>query len=277
MNKISIVIPTCNRPQLLSRCLDSLDPKIQCICNHEYEIIVSDDSNNNKTQDLINKSYKNILCIKGPQKGPAANRNNGAKYARGEWLIFLDDDCIADKNLLKVYINSIKIEKCLVFEGAIHPLDEINSDLSECPINIDGGNFWSANIMISRGLFFKINGFDENFKFAAFEDMDLKLRIEEDNKIIFLPESIVYHPVRILSFYSKIKKELNIIEAWIYYVRKHIDKLNYENKFIYLKTQYKIHLKNFCLNFFNFRFKNTIYYFLVLIYFIPYSVVKIYR
>ena len=42
------------------------------------------------------------------QTGPAGNRNAGVKRAIGEWIIFLDDDCVAQGGFLEAYANAIR-------------------------------------------------------------------------------------------------------------------------------------------------------------------------
>jgi glycosyltransferase involved in cell wall biosynthesis len=111
--------------------------------------------------------------VEGPKKGPAANRNKGAQTAKGKWLVFIDDDCLPDKELLLEYEKSIESNPAVkAFEGAIFPdnWELLKKDMAECPINIHGGYFWSANVCINKEIFFKINGFDEDFILAAQED-----------------------------------------------------------------------------------------------------------
>src|SRR5208337_3741588 len=92
--KVSVVIPTCNRLDLLARCLDSLDPKQQGVASDRYEIVVTDDAHEKPAENLIETSYPAVHWVQGPARGPAANRNCGAKASRGEWVAFIDDDCV---------------------------------------------------------------------------------------------------------------------------------------------------------------------------------------
>ncbi len=99
----SVIIPTCNRVEQLNKCLALLKPDIQLINSEIYEVIVSDDSKDDSTMMLIQQKFERVKYINGPKRGPAANRNNGAKHAKGEWLIFIDDDCIPEPGLLKAF------------------------------------------------------------------------------------------------------------------------------------------------------------------------------
>ena len=98
MSKLfSLVVPTCNRPSILQKCLLSII-NAQDFDRLVSDVIITDDSTSNETRELLTEAFNgyNILYINGPRKGPAANRNNGAKLAKATWLIFLDDDIIID-------------------------------------------------------------------------------------------------------------------------------------------------------------------------------------
>src|SRR5260221_10177556 len=104
---ISVIIPTCNRNDLLGKCLEKLQYGIQNLSMDEYEVIVSDDGIGNAAKEFIATSFPWAKWVEGPKRGPAANRNNGAKHAEGEWLVFVDDDVIPDNLLLQNYLKSI--------------------------------------------------------------------------------------------------------------------------------------------------------------------------
>lgn len=196
---ISVIIPTCNRLNLLRKCVESIVTQIffQELTD-KVEVIVADDSSNRETEVYIKSiSHTFVSYVKGPEKGPAANRNNAAIQSSGEWLVFIDDDCIPDDMLLNVYLNNIcKALYNQVFEGAVYPDRAYVSPLEHAPVNIEGGNLWSCNFCVSRKLFFSIGGFDEHFKYPHLEDVDLKERLLEKGKVDFLKDAKVIHPVR---------------------------------------------------------------------------------
>ena len=66
---ISVIIPTCNRNELLGKCLDKLAPSVQS-CHTVYEVIVTDDSKENVAQQLIQTKYPWVAWTEGPKKGP---------------------------------------------------------------------------------------------------------------------------------------------------------------------------------------------------------------
>ena len=189
---VAIVIPTRNRHESLKRCLSRL---IQYAGAHpECSIIVSDDGNALETREALVGELACVQVVQGPRRGPAANRNCGAAHATAELLIFLDDDCIPDQDLIAAYRDAaLKNPGIGVFEGRISAEGEASSFADYVPANETGGYLWSCNFAIRRELFVKINGFDDRFPFAAVEDVDLRLRVKRYSSILFLPEARVRH------------------------------------------------------------------------------------
>lgn len=87
---VSVVIPAYNEATYIDRLLAALAKQEF----KDFEVIVSDAQSKDGTAEVID-SFKGKLKIKfveAPPKGPAFGRNQGAKYASGEWLLFLDAD-----------------------------------------------------------------------------------------------------------------------------------------------------------------------------------------
>lgn len=215
----SIIIPTCNRNELLIKCLEALRPTIQKIPIEEYEVIVSDDSASNIAKELIDSNYSWIKWVEGPKKGPAANRNKGAKMAKADWLIFLDDDVIPDSTLLFSYKSGVfQHHEVLVLEGKTYSEKRSKQWDEAAPINLTGGNLWSCNFGIKKQYFFFIGMFDENFLYPNLEDNDLKFRIDSDGKRIpFIESASVFHPYRKVASARKLSR---YHESWLYYNKK---------------------------------------------------------
>ena len=89
----SVVIPCFERPDdlVIVKSINSENQKTLS----EYEVIVSDDSRSDSCRKVIENEFSEVSWGKGKQTGPAGNRNAGVKRAIGEWIIFLDDDCVA--------------------------------------------------------------------------------------------------------------------------------------------------------------------------------------
>jgi glycosyltransferase involved in cell wall biosynthesis len=102
--EVSVVIPAYNEATYIDRLLDALTR--QDFDN--FEVIVSDAQSKDGTKEVV-ESFEdklNIKFVEAPPKGPAFGRNQGAKAARGDWLLFLDaDDDIDDPLFIKVLLD----------------------------------------------------------------------------------------------------------------------------------------------------------------------------
>jgi GT2 family glycosyltransferase len=220
----SVIIPTCHRNDLLAKCLDCLAPGKQTLAAENYEVIVTDDGSKSTAREMMEKNYPWAKWIEGPRRGPAANRNNGAKHAQGEWLVFTDDDCLPDADFISSYWNAAMKNDAPVLEGKTSPCGERTRVDMECPANEHGGYLWSCNFAIRKNLFFELDGFDTNFPGPAMEDVDLRTRLlKAQKKIQFIPRALVLHPWRLkkgfyfLRLYGKSRS---------YFIAKHPETAN---------------------------------------------------
>jgi GT2 family glycosyltransferase len=193
---ISVIVPTFERNDLLEKCLESL--KLQSAEKVLYEVVVTDDGKKHTAAEMIRSTYPWVRWVEGPHRGPAANRNNGASHARGQWLIFTDDDCIPEKSWIQEFYRAIcGNPETKVFEGRTICKAGIRSPLETAPVNETGGLLWSCNLGVKASFFSKLNGFDTSFPFAHMEDVDFRERIKkEQTKVLFVREALVDHPPR---------------------------------------------------------------------------------
>jgi GT2 family glycosyltransferase len=193
--RFSIVIPTCNRPETLAACLSRLAPGAQTGADANYEVIVTDDGDSTAAQMLVRDAFPWARWTRGPRRGPAANRNHGASLAHGEWLVFTDDDCLPDPGWLAAFAEAVPERDAL--EGRTVAPGPRSHPLDFSPINEHGGCFWACNIALRRTRFAAVGGFDERFPFAAMEDIDLRLRLQQAGlEPLFVPRACIVHPWR---------------------------------------------------------------------------------
>jgi GT2 family glycosyltransferase len=235
----SVIIPTYHRNDSLAKCLDCLEPGVQTLPPEHYEVIVTDDGSQTTAEEMLRERYPWAKWVAGPRKGPAANRNNGAKYAQGEWLVFTDDDCLPDPQWLEAYVNAIAADSsCLVFEGRTY-VDRPRSTLAETsPVNESGGYLWSCNFAIQKQLFESLAGFDERFPYADMEDVELRLRLLAiGHRFSFLKLASVCHPWRYKGGWTKFKQHR---ESTLLYLSIHPKEATHINSIYYLRYVYRL-------------------------------------
>lgn len=89
----SIITPTYNRPDKLADCLESLSR--QDYPHDRFEVIVIDDGSDTPLQPVVTSflDQLDLTLLKQTNAGPAAARNTGVEKAKGDFLVFIDDDC----------------------------------------------------------------------------------------------------------------------------------------------------------------------------------------
>ena len=177
---LSIIIPTLNEEKLLPILLSSI--KKQGFKN--YEIIVADAGSKDNTLKLA-KKYDCRIVFGGL---PAVGRNNGAKIARGDYLLFLDADVILPKDFLRIAIDEFENKSLDISSYRIIPLSSRKIDFILHGIV----NFYflitqrfyphapGFCILTKKDLHNVIKGFNEKIKLA--EDHDYVNRASRSGK-----------------------------------------------------------------------------------------------
>lgn len=162
--KLSIIIPTLNEEKNILILLNSI--KKQSF--KDYEIIVADNKSKDKTRSIAKKFKCKIVDGGLPPKA----RNNGAKKARGDYLLFLDADVILKSNFLKDTINEMQKRNLDIATTYIEPItDKFFIRLSHHFFDIWMFLLQKIDphapgfcIFTKKSIFKKINGFDETIK-----------------------------------------------------------------------------------------------------------------
>jgi GT2 family glycosyltransferase len=189
---VFIIIPTRGRPEPLRQCLRQLFPYVSA--HPECTIVVSDDGDAAGTEAALAAEFPGVRVVQGPRRGPAANRNCGAAHSSGDLLIFLDDDCRPEPNLVAEYQQAAAANSGgAVFEGRISAEGNATGFGDVAPVNETGGHLWSCNFAVRRSLFQSVGGFDERFPFPAVEDMDFYFRVAAESPVQFVPGARVFH------------------------------------------------------------------------------------
>ena len=220
---ISVVTPTFNRKEELAHLFNSmkkqtLDPKF-------FEMIISDDGSTDGTgeyvKNLENKFQFNLSYVSQENLGPGFARNNGVKNSKGELIVFIDSDCEADSNWLKIIFNAYKKNEFDAFGGPDEARDnflpiQIAINFSMTSFLTTGGirghnknmisKFFprSHNMGVKKTLFEKIGGFGS---LRHGQDIELSNRIINEQAVVkLLDNAIVYHRRRttLLKFFRQV-------------------------------------------------------------------------
>ena len=221
--KISVIIPTWKRVDILKEVIESL--LIQDYPKNDFEIIICDSESKDGTDELI-KSYQennadfNIRLINSSINAQSIKRNDGAKSAKSDILIFLDDDVIPSKNLLNEYYNAHKNSKNVVFIGLslfsnkraeksnfLRYRNNRAKKIISINDKISPENFVSMNFSIKKNDFIKIGMFDPIFTNYGGEDHDFPIRMKKMGfNSRFCPGAISEHREPTSTLFGRMKK-----------------------------------------------------------------------
>ena len=100
MPKVSVIVPVYNVEKYLKKCLDSLVAQTL----DDIEIIIVNDGSTDDSEKIIKEyetKYDNITYLKKENGGLSDARNFGLKYAKGEYVAFLDSDDFVENSIYK--------------------------------------------------------------------------------------------------------------------------------------------------------------------------------
>lgn len=93
----SLCICTRNRPEDLRRALASVRASTMPV----HQLIVSDDSTDYATRDMMRDEFPDVTYLEGPRRGLCANRNRALSAATGTHVLFIDDDATLGETFLQ--------------------------------------------------------------------------------------------------------------------------------------------------------------------------------
>lgn len=206
--RYSFVIPVYNRPDETDELLESLAQQTL----RDFEVLVVEDGSQITCQQVVQKhaAQMPIKYFCKPNSGPGQTRNYGAERSQGEYLIFLDSDCVLPPGYLEAVEKELSASPCDAFGGPdrSHPsFTPVQKAISYSMTSffttggIRGGKkkldkFYprSFNMGISASLYRKLGGFS---KMRFGEDIDLSIRIFQSGaRCRLFPQAWVWHKRR---------------------------------------------------------------------------------
>jgi GT2 family glycosyltransferase len=235
--RVSVVVPTYRRPELLGRCLSAL--AAQTLPPEDYEVLIADDASDTTTRRQVEDFAAGVKCavryvpVTGTH-GPAAARNAGWRAARAPILAFTDDDTVPDPGWLTAGAGALERDAALaaVTGQVIVPLPANPTDYQRNEAGLEGAEFVTANCFCRRDILEELGGFDERFTAAWREDSDLHFRLlGRGAKLMKVPAAVVVHPVRPAPWGISLRMQRkSLFDALLYkkhpaLYRKHIRRL----------------------------------------------------
>lgn len=220
--KFSVIICTYNREKYISGSLRSICE--QDFLDTDFELLVIDNNSPDKTAEVckaFEKEYKhiNLRYYLEENQGISYARNRGIAEAKGEFIVFVDDDETIEKDYLsklKVFLEgNSQVELCGV---PVYPVYEGEKPkwLSHFTLRLITGYYYKGNTVsvlkakdypgtghaiIKKDLFDKYGNFNTDLgrkgnSLLGAEDKDMFLRLIQNNIICYyFPDIAIYHHI----------------------------------------------------------------------------------
>ncbi|MEY3051469.1 MAG: hypothetical protein RLY31_1254 [Bacteroidota bacterium] len=214
--KVSVVIPTFNRPESLHRCLEAF--RKQTLPAGQWEVVVVNDGGSDiRTVVEPFRSDFSLTCLMQTNAGPASARNHGAKQARGQLLAFTDDDCTPRPDWLERIVATVNEHTLLGGKVLNHLRHDPYAEASQLLIdylyrsfeNTSDQFFTSNNLALRRVDFEALGGFDTTFPTSAGEDREFCVRARKKGLRLVFRENVRvchHHRFDFAAFYRMHRK-----------------------------------------------------------------------
>lgn len=217
--RYSLIAPTFSRPDEVYEFLESLTHQQYS----DFEVIIADGSPHDDVKPVVNLfvGKLNLIYIYEKYLPVSDARNRAAEVANGDWLIFLDSDCIIPEYYLQRVDKFIELNKVELFGGpdkaheSFTPTQKAISYAMTSILTTGGirgkekhvGVFHPRgfNMGIKKQAFLEVNGYATDFRCG--EDIELSMRLlEKGKKSALIPEAFVYHKRRtdFLKFFKQV-------------------------------------------------------------------------
>ncbi|MEG2428591.1 MAG: glycosyltransferase [Clostridium sp.] len=213
MPKVSIIIPVYNQIQYTYLCLASILEHTQDV---SYEIIIADDVSTDATEHLSEFAENITICRNKENQGFLKNCNQAARAAKGQFIMFLNNDTQVTERWLSALVELIESNPDMGMVGSklVYPdgrLQEAGGilwsdgsgwnygrlddpDKAEYNYVKDVDYISGAAILLPLKLWKQIGGFDERFAPAYCEDSDLAFAVRKAGyRVVYQPLSKVIH------------------------------------------------------------------------------------
>lgn len=212
--RASVIIPVFNKVEFTFQCLRSLLAETDL---SETEIIVVDDASTDETARVLSNFGDLLRAFTNERNlGFVGSCNRGASEARGEFLVFLNNDTIVKPGWLSALVETAEADEAVGAVGSLflYPDGRVQEAGAIVWRDGDASHYgWGrspedrrlsfarevdycsgASLLIRRELFERLGGFDARYAPAYYEDVDLCMGVRSLGlKVVFQPLSRVVH------------------------------------------------------------------------------------
>jgi GT2 family glycosyltransferase len=208
--KVSVIVPTADRPDAIERLLASLVP--QTVGPRAFEVVVVDDGTSPPVAAQVARFADRLAlrCLWQPRGGPAAARNRAIALSSGELLLILNDDASAPPDLIERHLAAhARSPSPAAWLGGFDLAPDVRGPVARGLLELGvpfpfhqmrtsgpnpGRFFWTCNLSVPRREVLAAGGFDEGFRYPVCEDVDLGLALQKRGVFVhWLPDSACLH------------------------------------------------------------------------------------
>lgn len=208
---VSVVVPTYNRRERLHRVLVAL--AAQTVRDDQLEVVVVSDGSDDGTAEYLHSGATplDVVAVTQPNRGPGPARNAGVERASGELIVFIDDDVVAERDLIERHRHRhqhdggderLVVIGPMLTPAGFAPTAWIRWEQDKLQQQYDAmvaghwtatfRQFYTGNASLPRALFNAVGGFDDRFRRA--EDVEFSYRLDRAGcRFVFDPSAIGWH------------------------------------------------------------------------------------
>lgn len=214
MDSLTVVIPTYNRAPVLKTALDAYIA--QRAPEGVNELLVVDDGSTDNTELVVSEISRRapfpVRYFRQDNRGPAAARNLGIREAHADLILFTDSDIVPREDLVQQHLEwhrgnrslSAAVLGCAAWprqpaptpfmrwygeRGALFAFGKFRKGQ-----HLSFLNFYTCNLSLKTEFLKSYGQFDETFKSAAFEDIELGYRLSKAGlQLTYNPDAVAYH------------------------------------------------------------------------------------
>jgi glycosyltransferase involved in cell wall biosynthesis len=220
---ISVIIPNHNGAATIGECLKAAFESDY----DNFEVIVVDDASSDDSEDIIKKFPAQLVKL-WEHAGVSVARNTGAKKSTGDILLFIDADCMLERDALALVEGSISGETPIIggtYTSIPFDFENFFSNFQSIFINYNETrgepDYIAAHCLaIKRAVFEKSRGFIENSYMgmaAGVEDVELSHRLRRAGHALKMNPDILVRHIFNFNFYKSMANAFKKSRVWTMY------------------------------------------------------------